>query len=75
MATLKEQFSNWIEQNQLLYLKLFKSKDGKKVVLGRILKYDENQGHLLMYLDDEKMTFHITLNEIEDITPAIIKTY
>jgi len=40
------------------------------LIRGRIIRYDEKQNLLIFYHDDEKRTYHVILNEIEEIQPA-----
>ena len=70
MTTIRDSFRLWMEQNQLLYLSLIKPKNGKQVLWGRIIKYEEDQNLIILYHDDEKKTYQVMLNEIEDVKPA-----
>lgn len=60
----------WKEQNQLLVIKLVASKKNRSTLIGRIIQYDPEKCNLIIYLDDEKTTYSITLYEIDQINPV-----
>jgi len=74
MTSMSDQFQEWIKQNQLLYISFIKPQSGKKIVWGRIIKYDESQELLLVYNDDDKAINQILINQIEELTPAKSKS-
>jgi len=73
MSSITDQFHSWIKENQFLRISIVRPKDGRQIILGRILNFDEERGSLLIYHSDERKTYLIMLNELEDIQPAGLK--
>lgn len=70
MGKIYDQISRWVEANTLIRFDILKGRGVHQTVHGRILNYDEQTNSLLVYNDDDKAVLNLTLNEIENISPA-----
>lgn len=73
MTTLFEHLKLWMKENRLLYIKVVKAKEGKSEIWGRLIQIDDVMSNLLIYDDDNKKLINLSMNEIEDIMPAMRK--
>lgn len=62
------QIKEWMNKKTLLTF-CFDHGKNKKVIIGRILNFDSKI--LLVYHEDEKQIYNISLNQIIDITEAL----
>ena len=60
----------WKKSNQLLIIKLIAPKKGRKILIGRVIQYDSEKCNLLIYLDDDKNIYSVSIYEIEQIKLA-----
>lgn len=70
---MKQQFlqiQDWITENRLVKLTYIVEKQGEKVIYGRLIKLDEDDEIILIYVDDEKKVESIHIHAIEDIRPS-----
>lgn len=63
-------FPHWIKDNQLLQVTRKHNAAGPGRLLGRMISYHEDSKLVLLYIDDEKKVYNLSLDEIESIGPA-----
>lgn len=70
MEKFFHQFVEWMNENRLLVLKVTFEKSGRKTIYGRLLRFDQKEKNLLVYVDDTKTIECFMFNQIDDIVPA-----
>lgn len=62
----KEKFSRWIQTNYLIQIRQI----DQRVIIGRLIEYNEESRMILVYHEDEKQVYNIKLGEIYEIKPT-----
>ncbi|HJV45055.1 MAG TPA: hypothetical protein VJ824_04925 [Bacillota bacterium] len=62
----KEKFSRWIQTNYLIQIRQI----DQRVIIGRLIEYNEENRIILVYHEDEKQVYSIKLGEIYEIKPT-----
>lgn len=64
---MKDYLTSWVEENQVVWLTRLNNKASRTEMVGRILKLDMTNQHLLFYDDDLKTIHTLHFNEIDEI--------
>ena len=59
-----------MKENRLVHIEVVFKKVGRKMIVGRIVQYNQKEKSLPVYNEDRKTVEHIMMNEIDDISPT-----
>ncbi|EWG09932.1 hypothetical protein [Cytobacillus firmus] len=60
---LADYYKEWIEQNEVLVVKSTE----KKILVGRLINYDEKEQCISLYIDEEKRIETLEISELSSI--------